>query len=945
MKRKKIGIVVIVIVAVAAAGLLGTTLSCENPIAEILARDLSNPDIVIRAGDTIIDPVEGLYIFTASEEGTIEDVTFTISNIGTGTLTLNPAPVDITGTDSAFFVALAQPELLTLEAGAETAFTVSFDAVDKRTYTAEVRVSSDDPEAGEYVFNLQATIGPKLQILRNGTEIDLNGGTDSLGTVYYEEQKSFIYTIKNVGTATLELTGTEPVAVSGTGMASVNYSQPSASIAPGGSDTFSLDINPANLGSLSAQVSIQSNDEDAGSASFTVPFEALLPLPEIGVTDMDCGNHHTVALKNNGTVWSWGRNSSGQLGDGNAGTDSDRPVQVAGVSGVVAVAGGREHSVVLKSDGTVWCWGINEYGQLGNGNEGTDSDTPVQVSNLSEVVAVAGGYDHSVALRNDGSVWCWGRNIYGQLGDGNDPTGSDTPVQVSAISDVVAVASGSNFSVALKSDGTVWSWGSNQYGQLGDGNMGISNDTPVQVLVLSDISAIGSGDGHAVALKSDGTVWCWGYNNEGQLGDGNLGTDSDTPVQVSGLTDVIAVAGGIRLTAALKNDGKVWCWGNNFGGGLGDGNSPTDSDIPVLVSSLTDVDAIAGGGLHSIASKSDGTVWSWGANSYGQLGDGNQGTDSDTPVQVFENSDVAAVSGGTMHSLALRNDGTVWSWGANSYGQLGDGNIGTNSAYPVQVSDISDVVDIAAGNWHNIALSSDGTVWSWGYNAYGQLGNASSGTDIDTPVQVTCLSNVIAIAAGRSHSIALKSDGSVWCWGWNSNGQLGHGSIGTDSSVPVQVSGLTDVTAVVGGGRHTLGVENNEVWCWGSNSSGQLGDGNLGIDRITPMVVSGQSDITAIAGGASHTFARKNDGTVYSWGSNGNGQLGDGNSPTDSDTPVQVSGLTNVTAVTGGGGHSMAVKSDGSVWCWGFNYNRQLGDGTTNDKHTPVETKFIFLLK
>jgi alpha-tubulin suppressor-like RCC1 family protein len=379
------------------------------------------------------------------------------------------------------------------------------------------------------------------------------------------------------------------------------------------------------------------------------------------------------------------------------------------------LAAGRSHIVTLTSDGTVWSTGNNYYGQLGNGTT-TDSNTLVQANGLSGVIAVAGGYDFSAALKNDGTVWAWGYNYYGQLGDGTS-TDRNISVQVKVKKDdkldifsgVIAIAAGDGFTVALKDDGTVWSWGVNRwYGQLGNGTMTDSN-TPVQVVGLSGVTAIAAGSCNAVALKNDGTVWAWGDNANGELGAGHdinnlqIFPNSNVPVQVCATTDNItgvcltyltgvkAIAVGDRSTFALKNNGTVWSWGANWNGQLGDGTT-TDRYIPVQVTGLTDITAISAGFRHNIALKNDGTVWSWGVNWYGQLGDGTVG-DSSIPVQVMYNngsmlepfSGVIGIAAGDGFSAALRNDGTIWAWGTNSSGQLGNGTT-TDRLTPVQMS-------------------------------------------------------------------------------------------------------------------------------------------------------------------------------------------------------------------------------------------------------------------
>jgi alpha-tubulin suppressor-like RCC1 family protein len=352
------------------------------------------------------------------------------------------------------------------------------------------------------------------------------------------------------------------------------------------------------------------------------------------------------------------------------------------------------------------------------------------------------------APQSAGTAFAWGSNTYGQLGNGTT-TNSSTPVQVSSLGGVVAIVGGSIHSLALKSDGTVRAWGYNGDGELGNGTT-TNSSTPVQVVSLSGVLSIAAGAGHTLALKSDGTVRAWGYNGDGELGNGTT-TNSSTPVQVNGLSGAVSVAGGDFHSLALKSDGTVWAWGYNGYGQLGNGTT-THSSTPVQVSTLSGVVAIAGGSNHSLALKSDGTVWAWGYNGYGQLGNGTT-TNSSTPVQVSGLSDVVAIAASS-HSLAIKGDGTAWAWGTNAYGQLGTGGT-TNSSTPVQVSSLSGAVSVAGGGLHTLALKSDSTVWAWGFNYYGQLGTGTT-TNSSTPVQVSSLSGVAAIAGGSNHSLALS---------------------------------------------------------------------------------------------------------------------------------------------------------------------------------------------
>jgi len=357
----------------------------------------------------------------------------------------------------------------------------------------------------------------------------------------------------------------------------------------------------------------------------------------------------------------------------------EAPYQVVRLSTAVAVAGGLRHSLAAMRDGTVRGWGDNFYGALGNGTT-TSSLVPVRASNLTGVTTVAAGYDHSVALKSDGTVWTWGRNDFGQLGNGST-TGSLVPVRVSNLSGVTAIAAGASHNLALKSDGPVWAWGNNDSGQLGNGTK--NSSMPVQVKGLSGVTAIAAGGFHSLALKSDGTLWAWGNNASGQLGIGTT-KNSSLPVQVKNLTGVTAVRGGGNFSLALKSDGTVWAWGDNTSAQLGNGTA--NSSLPVRAGNLTGVTKIAtnSSANHSVVLKSDGTVWAWGSNGFGELGNGGT-ANSSAPVRVTNLTAPTALAAGAYHSLAVTSDGTPWTWGYNRDGELGNGTT-TDSYVPVEVS-------------------------------------------------------------------------------------------------------------------------------------------------------------------------------------------------------------------------------------------------------------------
>src|ERR1035437_9582533 len=351
------------------------------------------------------------------------------------------------------------------------------------------------------------------------------------------------------------------------------------------------------------------------------------------------------------------------------------------------------------------------------------------------------------------------------------------------------ISSSTLFSLSICSDSTVKSWGINNTGELGIGYISTGgcqcNSLPVNVLGLNQIVAISGGTGFALALKSDGTVWSWGSSG----GTGSF-LQRFTPMQVNGISNVVKIAAGQGHSMAIKQDGTLWTWGMNYFGELGNGTATTTGcqcdTIPAQVNGLTNVIDIAADYNSSIALKADGTVWSWGRNTVGNLGDSTN-IDRLTPVRVYGLSGVTAISAGSFHCLALKNDGTIWAWGDNSNKALGD-STNINRNYPVHSKGLSGITAISAGAYYSLALKNDGTVWFYGNNYSGQGGNGlvdTSGCRCDSvPTQVSFLNGITAISAASDgeHSLARKNDGTLWSWGGNRFGQLGNGTINSLNS-------------------------------------------------------------------------------------------------------------------------------------------------------------------
>jgi alpha-tubulin suppressor-like RCC1 family protein len=339
-----------------------------------------------------------------------------------------------------------------------------------------------------------------------------------------------------------------------------------------------------------------------------------------------------------------------------------------------SIAAGGGHSLALKADGTLLSWGNDSSGQLGDSGSNTTQPLPVTIANASSIVSIAGGGGSSLALKADGTLLSWGNDSFGQLGDGGSNTAKSVPVPVFGATNIVAIAAGESHLLALKADGTMLSWGSNVNKQLGLGDSSLSGNqsAPVPVLNAANIVAMAGGRGHSLALQADGRLLSWGLDSDGQLGDGGTNSDKAAPTFVPNVNNIIAIAAGGKFSLALKADGTLLSWGNDQFGQLGDSAELTNKTAPVAVAGVTNVIAIAVGSEYALALKADGTLLSWGSDQFGQLGNADSKAENQPtflPVQLAAN--IVAISAGDFHSLALKADGTLLSWGNSTFGQLG----------------------------------------------------------------------------------------------------------------------------------------------------------------------------------------------------------------------------------------------------------------------------------
>lgn len=349
--------------------------------------------------------------------------------------------------------------------------------------------------------------------------------------------------------------------------------------------------------------------------------------------------------------------------------------------------------------------------------------------------------------------------------------------------------------------GQVSGWGWNNYGQLDNGFLTDQAQATPERISLGSVTVIGAGQYHSLATRNNGTVWAWGHNSGGQLGDGTT-ADSASPVQVVGLTDAVELAGGWYHSLARKVDGTVWAWGANYAGQLGNGNTAS-SLTPIEVPGLTCTRAIAAAYGQSFAVGCDGTLWAWGDNSYGQLGDGTT-TNSSTPLPVL--TGIVSVAAGRLHTLALRSDGSVWAWGANFFGQLGRGTQTNYEPVPQPVPGLAGIAAVGVGELHSLAVTAAGTVFGWGYDQYGQAGDGTTMEAQPNPQQVAGLTGIVSVVGGLDHSLALGANGRAWGWGSDYHGQLGDGFAHVEPQTTPTLVHIKGLRALVSGSDHALGL-------------------------------------------------------------------------------------------------------------------------------------------
>jgi alpha-tubulin suppressor-like RCC1 family protein len=682
------------------------------------------------------------------------------------------------------------------------------------------------------------------------------------------------------------------------------------------------------------------------------------PQPAAAATPpvVSAGNNHTCVLMPNGTVFCWGFNHYGQLGNSAIG-NSAIPVQAQGPAGATQVAAGQFHSCALAS-GVAWCWGSNAFGAVGNGNT-NDRHIPTKVKGgLTFTQIAAGGTlyapnppthaDFTCGVTNLGAADCWGYGKDGQLGNGTNQQ-SLVPVQVMGLdAGVRQVALGASHACALMANGAVKCWGTNHHGELGN-NSTTGSNVPVPVTGLSSgVVAISAGFHHTCALLSGGAMQCWGANANGEIGDATT-AQRLVPTPVIGLSSgVQQISAGGYHTCALGNFSvvRILCWGDGNHGDLGDGKiSPHNVLQPQLVFGMTASGVgtpgpspvqVAAGGSHTCAVVSTGQVECWGFNNPGSVGDGTSGLDRGLPTLVIGLTDgPQQVSEGQAEGCAITQSLDVSCWGSRD----GTDFQAHTSAQPV-TSLTGKAAQTSAGEIDACVLSVAGALRCWGTNGNGEDGDGTTSPN-PTPQPVTNMaSGVVSVSTGED-ACSVVQPNQLFCWGYGHLGELGNNS-NQSSDVPVQVFALGKQIAGPAFDQACAIGTNAAALCWGRNGRGELGDGTTNDSKI-PVKVNGlpATPVQIAVGGSlisnSFSCAVLVTGRVFCWGDNQAGELGNGSTANRSLTPVKVQLSAGAKEVVTGTQHACALLTTGDVQCWGDNSFGQLGNGSSaSESNVPV---------
>jgi alpha-tubulin suppressor-like RCC1 family protein len=686
-----------------------------------------------------------------------------------------------------------------------------------------------------------------------------------------------------------------------------------------------------------------------------------------------------------GMIWTWGNNDYGQLGD-NTLTSTSSPVSVCRFDSYRAFSCANQTVTAIDSNGALWSWGSNgRSGSLGNGTADYDTDqsSPVAVVKPGSFSAVARGGSHGLAIDGaTGQVWVWGLNSSGQLGTNDGGLGGyegvkPSPVALSRPGSYSAVAASDRTSLFIDAaTGMVWGCGS----LIGNNTVDTAVISPVEIARPGSYAAIaigGNDTGFTNALlidAADGNIWGWTH-----------GLGQSSPVSIARPGSYVKIAAGFSHCMAIDANGIVWVWGSNSFGKLGLGLGTEEYSVtlssPVSIPSLGSCIAIAAKADNSYAIDATGRLWAWGQGNLGRLGN-NSGIARDFPVPVLSDVDFSSISvlqyaGGSgikgtttlvpgaafvadqarksaipfeVTFTDLSSSATSWDW------DFGDGTTHSTDQNPTHTYTVAGTYTVtlvatnATGSGTSIrtgyiealtppARFSDlGYAWAAGSNDVGQLGNGSQGVNKFSPVSVVGSHLIRHVSLGDNFSLAIDSDGIAWGWGKNDIYQLGNQGSSNNVSVPTTISRSASYTAIAAGTTHALAIDatTGMIWSWGSGGQGELGDNSTRYSASSPISIARPGFYLAASAGNMHSHAIDLAGMVWSWGYNDSGSIGD-DTTTNKSSPVPIARPGSYSAISSAAGYTLAIDgATGMVWSWGNNYSGTLGDNTKTTQSSPV---------
>ncbi len=654
-----------------------------------------------------------------------------------------------------------------------------------------------------------------------------------------------------------------------------------------------------------------------------------------------------------------------------------------------SISAGSLHTCGIATNGKVFCWGSDEYGQLGDGKKGMGSQKPVPLDTGMSVGDIAfkqisSGGGFSCGITSEGELYCWGCDSSGSLGNGGDRQDSPIPVAVDTAAiegskTFVQISAGVDHACGVTSDAVGYCWGSDSKGKLGDGDEIENRQSPVlvdtsQISGVKKFLMVSAGNAHTCGLTIQGIVYCWGDGWFGQLGHGDEVLSSSVPIAVDtgsmeGEKSFVQISLGYQHTCGLTADGSAYCWGGNFYGQLGCKELIHRSFVPVAVDTSSfqsekSFVKLESGYHHTCGITKSGKFYCWGIDFYGQIGDGGRLQNTKVPV-LIENfnlpvgSSLVDLSLGGGHTCTISTNGRMYCWGSDIQGQLGDGGNPHFKWSPSRV-DTSVIVGlksfryVASSGMSTCGLTSDKQVYCWGSDYSGVLGDGGTDMDYSLCPSVVDVSGIEGdktfdhLAVGGNFACGITTEGLVYFWGCDEDGPFGE-IVGTQRPALLDTSSILGAKMfkkITAGQQHACGITTDDVtYCWGDDTYGQLGDGGDSQSSSVPVpvdmgVVDGQKTFQSISAGWSHTCGLTVEGKAYCWGSDMAGELGEGLNNQNQQSPVLVdtsfiTGETSFLRISAGYVFTCGITSDYNAYCWGSDLLGQLGNGA-GSQNSPI---------